>query len=117
MRNIGHAANFLANAIVTVFVWAFQAIMWLFLLLLWPQLFIWTWGAIDRSHLLTLSSILGIAGLVWLGLVGIDADGHRRNLRPALSLFGITPRGGGGKMRSASRDDLRDAGLLKAPRP
>jgi hypothetical protein len=113
MRGLGRAANLLATAIATLLTWIFRLIGCLLTLIIVPFGFSSLWSLVDWSHIGSVASLAGIAGLIFLSIATLVAIGE---LFDPFDIRTIKPQSGGGKMRSANRDDLRSGGLFGGPR-
>jgi hypothetical protein len=109
LRSFGRAANMLANAIAGFFIWIFKAILFLLTLVMMPWMFNMFWSWVDWSNPTSLPSIAGIAALIFMTVLTLSAIGE---LFDPFDIRSMRPKGGGGQMRSASHDDLREGGLF-----
>jgi hypothetical protein len=109
MRSIGRAANFIAGAVITMIEFVLKLIGGIIGVCLLIYGFTEMWSLIDPTHLDSAKSLAGIAGTIFLSLLTLNMIG---NWLDPFDAFSVKPKGGGGEMRSATRDDLRSGGLF-----
>jgi hypothetical protein len=109
MRWIGRAANLLVDLIIKTVSWIFHAALFLFALVTVPLAFKTFWSWIDWSHLGSLPSLAGMAAIGFFGFMTLLAVGE---FLDPFDISSLKPQSGGGKMRTANRDDLRGGGLF-----
>jgi hypothetical protein len=108
MRAIGRAANVIVDVVLTAVSSVLYVIGFGFFFYAMFDTAPTFWAMIDPAHLTSLSSIFGVAALVIVALMVLAAVGTLDQF----DWLGATPKGGGGEMRRATRDDLRAGGIL-----
>ena len=109
MRWIGRAANLIVDVIVKTVTWIFYVALFVFALVTLPPVFVRFWSWIDWSNIGSLRSLAGIAVVGFFGFMTLVAVGE---FLDPFDISSLKPQSGGGKMRTANRDDLREGGLF-----